>query len=211
MPRRVRPLEAGWIGPEDIGSRNDRRVGPSECICIMYEGGSTLSCMHVQGIPGLGVVFDFTASRISLWMHGGRRPLGFHFLRPLHNLVCLGYTHRSWSVQAVRRRSNAPRDGAQPSLAESLSLENDRLERIDDMVNWERSGQMVIGVYSGREGRPGYPPREGRRWMLRWWKPRRVVRGVGGPRSKESRGPNAAWTQTHRGRRPHFGCSNAHL
>lgn len=25
--------------------------------------------------------------------------------------------------------------------------------------------------------------------MLRWWKPRRVVRGVGGPRSKESRAP----------------------
>lgn len=40
-------------------------------------------------------------ARISLWMHGGRRPLGSHFLRPLHNLVCLGYTHRSWSVQAV--------------------------------------------------------------------------------------------------------------
>ena len=54
------------------------------------------------------------------------------------------------------------REMGQPSLAESLLPEtlgrNDRLERIDEVVDWERLGRLVSGVYSAREGRPSYPP-----------------------------------------------------
>ena len=50
----------------------------------------------------------------------------------------------------------------QPSLAESLLPEtlgnNQRLERIDDAVDWGRFGGLVTGVYSACEGRPSYPP-----------------------------------------------------
>ena len=54
------------------------------------------------------------------------------------------------------------REMGQPSLAESLLPEtlgqNERLERIDEAVDWERFGRLVAGVYSAREGRPSYPP-----------------------------------------------------
>ena len=54
------------------------------------------------------------------------------------------------------------RDMGQPSLAESLLPEtlgrNERLERIDEVVDWQRLGRLVSGVYSAREGRPSYPP-----------------------------------------------------
>ena len=54
------------------------------------------------------------------------------------------------------------RDMGQPSLAESLLPEtlgnNQRLERIDDAVDWGRFGGLVTGVYSACEGRPSYPP-----------------------------------------------------
>ena len=54
------------------------------------------------------------------------------------------------------------RDMGQPSLAESLLPEtlgnNQRLERIDDAVDWGRFGGLVAGVYSACEGRPSYPP-----------------------------------------------------
>lgn len=49
-----------------------------------------------------------------------------------------------------------------PSLAESLLPEglgqNRRLERISEIVDWERFERLVSGVYSAREGRPSYPP-----------------------------------------------------
>ena len=52
------------------------------------------------------------------------------------------------------------RDMGQPSLAESLLPEtlgnNQRLERIDDAVDWGRFGGLVTGVTA--EGRPSYPP-----------------------------------------------------
>ena len=55
-----------------------------------------------------------------------------------------------------------PRDMGQPSLAESLLPETlgntQRLERIDDAVDWRRFGRLVEGVYSACEGRPSYPP-----------------------------------------------------
>lgn len=54
------------------------------------------------------------------------------------------------------------REMGQPSLAESLLPEtlgrNERLERIDEVVDWQRLGRLVSGVYSAREGRPSYPP-----------------------------------------------------
>ena len=54
------------------------------------------------------------------------------------------------------------RDVGQSSLAESLLPEtlgnNERLERIDDAVDWGRFGRLVVGVYSACEGRPSYPP-----------------------------------------------------
>ena len=54
------------------------------------------------------------------------------------------------------------REMAQPSLVESLLPEtlgrNERLERIDEVVDWQRLGCLVSGVYSAREGRPSYPP-----------------------------------------------------
>ena len=54
------------------------------------------------------------------------------------------------------------REMGQPSLAESLLPQtlgrNDRLERIDEVVDWQRLGRLVNGVYSAREGRPSYPP-----------------------------------------------------
>ena len=54
------------------------------------------------------------------------------------------------------------REMGQPSLVESLLPQtlgrNERLERIDTMIDWERLGQLVSRVYSAREGRPSYPP-----------------------------------------------------
>lgn len=54
------------------------------------------------------------------------------------------------------------REMGQPSLAESLLPQtlgrNERLERIDEMIDWKRLGQLVSEVYSAREGRPSYPP-----------------------------------------------------
>ena len=47
------------------------------------------------------------------------------------------------------------RDVGQSSLAESLLPEtlgnNERLERIDDAVDWGRFGRLVVGVYSACE------------------------------------------------------------
>ncbi len=54
------------------------------------------------------------------------------------------------------------REMGQPSLAESLLPQtlgrNERLERIDAMIDWEWLGRLVSRVYSAREGRPSYPP-----------------------------------------------------
>ena len=54
------------------------------------------------------------------------------------------------------------REMGQPSLAESLLPQtlgrNERLERIDDVVDWQRLGRLVSEVYSAREGRPSCPP-----------------------------------------------------
>ena len=54
------------------------------------------------------------------------------------------------------------RDMGRPSLAEFLLPEklghNERLERIDEAVDWERLGGVVAGIYASREGRPSYPP-----------------------------------------------------
>ena len=54
------------------------------------------------------------------------------------------------------------REMGRPSLAEFLLPEklghNERLERIDEAVDWERLGGVVAGIYASREGRPSYPP-----------------------------------------------------
>ena len=54
------------------------------------------------------------------------------------------------------------REMGQPSLTESLLPQtlgrNERLERIDEVVDWQRLGRLVNGVYSASEGRPSYPP-----------------------------------------------------
>lgn len=54
------------------------------------------------------------------------------------------------------------REMGRPSLAESLLPEtlgaNERLERIDDAVDWGGLAQLVAGVYAASEGRPSYPP-----------------------------------------------------
>ncbi len=54
------------------------------------------------------------------------------------------------------------RDMGRPSFAEAMVAEtlghNQRLERIDDAVDWERLGQVVAGVHAAPRGRPSYPP-----------------------------------------------------
>lgn len=54
------------------------------------------------------------------------------------------------------------REMGQKSLAEILLPanlgQNERLERIDQAVDWEPLGRLVARVYSAREGRPSYPP-----------------------------------------------------
>ena len=54
------------------------------------------------------------------------------------------------------------REMGRPSLAEFLLPEklghNERLERIDEAVDWDRLGGVVAGIYASREGRPSYPP-----------------------------------------------------
>ncbi len=54
------------------------------------------------------------------------------------------------------------REMGHQGLAESLLPEslgqNRRLERISEIVDWERFEGLVSGVYSAREGRPSYPP-----------------------------------------------------
>ncbi len=49
-----------------------------------------------------------------------------------------------------------------PGLAESLLPEelgqNHRLERISQIVDWDRFEGLVADIYSAREGRPSYPP-----------------------------------------------------
>lgn len=35
---------------------------------------------------------------------------------------------------------------------------NETLERIDDLLDWERIGELVADVHAAPEGRPGYPP-----------------------------------------------------
>ena len=54
------------------------------------------------------------------------------------------------------------RDMGQPSLAEAVVAEtlghNQRPERIDDAVDWERLGRVVAGVHAAPRGRPSYPP-----------------------------------------------------
>ena len=63
--------------------------------------------------------------------------------------------------RAFRRKPCTERWG-HPSLAESLLPEelgqNRRLERISEIVDWERFEALVSGVYSALEGSPGYPP-----------------------------------------------------
>ena len=50
------------------------------------------------------------------------------------------------------------RNMGRPSLAEAVVSEtlgqNQRLERIDDAVDWERLGQVVAGVHAARAGGP---------------------------------------------------------
>ena len=54
------------------------------------------------------------------------------------------------------------REMGHPSLAEALLPENlgknERLERIDKSVDWDRFRQLVASVYCAPEGRPSYPP-----------------------------------------------------
>ena len=54
------------------------------------------------------------------------------------------------------------REMGRPSFAEAVVSEtlghNQRLERIDDAVDWERLGQVVAGVHAAARGRPSYPP-----------------------------------------------------
>ena len=54
------------------------------------------------------------------------------------------------------------RDMGRPSFAEAMVSEtlghNQRLERIDDAVDWERLGRVVAGVHAAPRGRPSYPP-----------------------------------------------------
>ena len=54
------------------------------------------------------------------------------------------------------------REMSQGSLAETLVSaklgQNQRLERIDRAVAWDRLDKLVEGVYSAKEGRPSYPP-----------------------------------------------------
>ncbi len=54
------------------------------------------------------------------------------------------------------------RDMGRPSFAEAMVAEslghNQRLERIDDAVDWERLGRVVAGVHPAPRGRPSYPP-----------------------------------------------------
>lgn len=49
-----------------------------------------------------------------------------------------------------------------PSFAEAVVSEtlghNQRLERIDDAVDWERLAEVVAGVHAAPRGRPSYPP-----------------------------------------------------
>ena len=54
------------------------------------------------------------------------------------------------------------REMGRPSFAEAVVSEtlgqNQRLERIDDAVDWARLGQVVAGVHAAPRGRPSYPP-----------------------------------------------------
>ena len=54
------------------------------------------------------------------------------------------------------------REMGHQGLAESLLPEelgqNRRLERISEIVEWERFERLVADIYSAREGRPSYPP-----------------------------------------------------
>ncbi len=54
------------------------------------------------------------------------------------------------------------REMGRPSLLEQWLPEklgrNERLERIDEVVDWERLGAVVSGIYASGEGRPSYPP-----------------------------------------------------
>lgn len=54
------------------------------------------------------------------------------------------------------------RDMGRPSFAEAMVSEtlghNQRLERIDDAVDWDRLGRVVAGVHAAPRGRPSYPP-----------------------------------------------------
>ena len=54
------------------------------------------------------------------------------------------------------------REMGQPSLVESLLPEklgqNQRLERIHQVVDWVRIGKLTARVYDAPEGRPSYPP-----------------------------------------------------
>ena len=54
------------------------------------------------------------------------------------------------------------RNMGRPSLAEAVVSEtlgqNQRLERIDDAVDWERLGRVVASVHAAPRGRPSYPP-----------------------------------------------------
>ena len=54
------------------------------------------------------------------------------------------------------------REMRQQSLAETLVSgklgQNKRLERIQQVVDWERLDKLVEGIYSAKEGRPSYPP-----------------------------------------------------
>ena len=55
------------------------------------------------------------------------------------------------------------REMGRPSFAEAVVSEtlghNQRLERIDDAVDWERLGQVVAGVHAAARGRAPAIPR----------------------------------------------------
>ena len=77
------------------------------------------------------------------------------------------------------------REMSQGSLAETLVSaklgQNQRLERIDRAVEWDRLEELVEGVYSAKEGRPSYPPLMMVKVLLleQWYKPLRPSDGRG--------------------------------
>lgn len=54
------------------------------------------------------------------------------------------------------------RNMGNPSMIEAFLPEqvgrNERLERIAQVVDWEKMGKLVSDIYSAKEGKPSYPP-----------------------------------------------------